>query len=56
MLCKLIVHVNRIVSEMNGLAMDNERYRLFLVYFTKLSPFLMTGFIRLRIGTRDRLL
>ena len=53
MLCQLIVHVNRIVSEMNGVAMDEERYRL-LVYFTKLSPSLMTGLIRLRIGTRDR--
>jgi len=55
MLCQLIVYVNRIVSEMNGLALDEECYS-FLVYFTKLSPFLKTGLIRLRIGTRDRLL
>jgi hypothetical protein len=44
MLCQLLVRVNRIVSEVNGLALDNERYRL-VVYFTKLSSSLLTGMI-----------
>ena len=52
MLSQLIVHVNRIVSEMNGLALNDERYRC----VKKSSPFLMTGLIWLRIGTHNRLL
>ena len=44
MLCQLLVRVNRIFSEVNDLALDNERYRL-VVYFTKLSQSLMTGLI-----------
>jgi hypothetical protein len=47
--------VNSVVSAVNGVALDNERYRLF-VYFTNLSPSLMTGLIWLRIGKHDRLL